>query len=261
MPVILSKTNMHSAYKRVVGNGGSAGVDGMKVEELQKHLNENWTRIRKELERGTYQVQSVRGVEIPKPNGGVRLLGIPTVIDRLVQQAIHQVLSRIWNASFSKFSYGFRPNKRAHDALQQAQNYINQGFQEVIDLDLKNFFDRVNHNKLMSLLSRRFSDPILLKLIHKYLRSGMLLGGLVQNRREGTPQGGPLSPLLSNILLDELDKELEKRGHCFVRYADDCAPRMRRGRAPRSNATQKMRAGPSKPTYRCRLQTTLSCCN
>lgn len=231
MPVILSRANMLAAYKRVISNGGSAGVDGMKVRELQTYLNENWTRICKELKNGTYQPQAVKGVEIPKPNGGVRLLGIPTVMDRLIQQAIHQVLSRIWDSSFSKFSYGFRPNKRAHDALQQAQSYINKGCQDVIDLDLKSFFDRVNHNKLMSLLRQRLADPILLKLIHKYLRSGMLRGGVVQSRREGTPQGGPLSPLLSNILLDELDKELERRGHRFVRYADDCSIFLRSGRA------------------------------
>ena len=231
MPIILARNNMLAAYDRVVSNKGSAGVDGMEVSELMAYLKINWKHIQTKLEKGTYQPKAVLGKEIPKDSGGIRLLGIPTVLDRLIQQAIHQVLSQIWEPHFSKFSYGFRPFRRAHFALQQAQVYINEGYQDVIDLDLKSFFDRVNHDKLLSLLMTKVSDPILLKLIRKYLQSGMMLGGLVQSRSEGTPQGGPLSSLLSNILLNELDKELEKRGHRFVRYADDCSIFLRSRRA------------------------------
>ena len=231
MRIILSRTNLTMAYKRVVGNKGAAGIDGMKVIDLKAHLHENWALIRDQLTKGTYQPQAVKGKEISKASGGVRLLGIPTVVDRLIQQAIHQVLNEIWDYGFSKFSYGFRPLRSAHHALKQAQVYLNDGYHEVIDLDLKSFFDRVNHNKLVSLLKRKITDPILLKLIQKYLKSGMMLGGVVQKRQGGTPQGSPLSPLLSNILLDELDKELESRGHRFVRYADDCSIFLRSRRA------------------------------
>ena len=231
MDIILSRPNLLSAYKQVVSNKGSAGIDGMKCEDLMGYLRTDWDRIRAELKKGSYIPQAVKGVEIPKPNGGKRLLGIPTVIDRFIQQAIHQVVSRIWEPHFSKFSYGFRPVMRAHFALQQAQAYINEGYQDVIDLDLKSFFDRVNHDKLMALLRQKITDKVLLRLIRRYLQSGILIGGVVSSRAEGTPQGGPLSPLLSNILLDQLDRELEKRGHRFVRYADDCSIFLRSRRA------------------------------
>ena len=211
------------AYHSVLRNKGAAGVDGMQTEDLRRHLAFHWESIKTELLNGEYRPQLARGVKIPKPSGGVRQLGIPTVLDRMVQQSIHQVLSPIWEKEFSVFSYGFRPNRSAQDALQQAVEYINSGRQWVIDLDLKSFFDRVNHTKLMDLISRKVADKTLLRLIRRYLRSGIMEGGLVQARTEGTPQGGPLSPLLSNILLNELDSELEKRGHKFVRYADDCS--------------------------------------
>lgn len=211
------------AYHSVLRNKGAAGVDGVKTEDLPRYLTFHWESIKDELLKGDYRPQPVRGVKIPKPSGGVRQLGIPTVLDRLLQQSIHQVLSPLWEGEFSVFSYGFRPKRNAQDALQQAVGYINSGRQWVIDLDLKSFFDRVNHDKLMELISRKVADKTLLRLIRQYLRSGMMEGGLVQVRTEGTPQGGPLSPLLSNILLNELDRELEKRGHQFVRYADDCS--------------------------------------
>jgi group II intron reverse transcriptase/maturase len=231
MPLILSRTNLIVAYKRVVGNKGTAGIDGMKVTELMAHLQKNWKHIRNQLSNGTYQPQAVKGITIPKASGDLRLLGIPTVMDRLIQQAIHQVLSELWDYGFSNFSYGFRPLRSAHHALKQAQAHINDGYQEVIDLDLKSFFDRVNHNKLISLLERKIGDKVLLKLIQKYLKSGIMIDGLIQKRQRGTPQGSPLSPLLSNILLDELDKELENRGHRFIRYADDCSIFLRSRRA------------------------------
>jgi group II intron reverse transcriptase/maturase len=221
MAYILTRSNMLNAYARVRDNGGAAGVDGMAVEELPDYLRDNWGRINQSLLDGSYRPSPVRGVEIPKPNGGVRLLGIPTVLDRLIQQAIHQVLSPIWEPDFSPHSYGFRPGRNAHQALHQALGYINAGWQDVVDLDLKSFFDRVNHDKLMALIRAKVADKALLRLIRRYLQSGILLGGALQPREEGTPQGGPLSPLLSNILLNELDRELTRRGHRFVRYADD----------------------------------------
>ena len=211
------------AYHSVLRNKGSAGVDGVKTEDLPRYLMHHWEQTKAELEQGTYQPQLVRGVKIPKPNGGVRQLGIPTVMDRIVQGAIHQTISPIWEKHFSEYSYGFRPKRDAHQALFKAQEYINAGRQWIIDLDLKSFFDRVHHDYLMSLLSQRIRDKTLLRLIGKFLRSGILEDEAIQNRTEGTPQGGPLNPLLSNILLHELDKELEKRGHCFVRFADDCS--------------------------------------
>lgn len=211
------------AYHAVLRNKGSAGVDGMKTEDLPRHLMFHWEDIKEELRTGSYQPQLIRGVKIPKPTGGTRQLGIPTVVDRIVQQSIHQVLSPIWEKTFSEYSYGFRPKRSAHQALFKAQEYINTGRVWIIDLDLKSFFDRVQHDYLMSLLRNRIKDKTLLQLIGKYLRSGILEDGLVKARTEGTPQGGPLSPLLSNILLHELDTELEKRGHAFVRYADDCS--------------------------------------
>ena len=221
MKEVLARGNLNAALKRVVSNKGSHGVDGMKVTELGSYLSRNWKRIKQELLTGNYYPNKVRGVEISKSSGGKRLLGIPTVLDRYIQQAIHQVLSKVYEPEFSEYSYGFRAGKNAHQALLQAQEYINEGLHDIIDLDLKSFFDMVNHDYLMSLLCKKIDDPMLLKLIRRFLQSGMLIGGIAQERMEGTPQGGPLSPLLSNILLNELDKELEMRGHCFVRYADD----------------------------------------
>ena len=220
---ILSKSNLRMAYDRVVSNRGSSGVDGINVEELKAHLQQHWPQIEVALRKGTYFPQAVRGVEIPKSSGGTRLLGIPTTTDRFIQQAIHQVLAPIFDVSFSPFSYGFRPMRNAHQALRKAKEYINKGFQDIIDLDLKSFFDEVDHNLLIKLLSRKVKDPILMQLIRRFLQAGLLLGGLTQSRVKGTPQGGPLSPLLSNILLNELDWELQSRGHRFVRYADDCS--------------------------------------
>ncbi len=220
---VVSGANFVRAYHSVKRNGGAPGVDGAKAEDLPQFMTFHWEAIKTKLLSGDYCPQPIRGVKIPKANGSTRQLGIPTVIDRLIQQTIHQVLSPIWEREFSTFSYGFRPKRSAQNALQQATEYINSGRHWVIDLDLKSFFDKVHHDKLMSLISRKIGDKILLKLIRKYLQSGMSEGGKVKPRRAGTPQGGPLSPLLSNILLNELDKELEKRGHKFVRYADDCS--------------------------------------
>jgi len=228
---ILSGANLRKAYEQVVGNRGSSGVDGVGVDGLRGHLRTHWPRIEAELREGTYRPADVRGVEIPKPNGGTRLLGIPTTTDRFIQQAIHQVLAPIFDRDFSPFSYGFRPGRSAHQALRQAKAYIDEGCQDIIDLDLKSFFDEVDHGLLMELLERKVKDPVLLTLIHRFLRSGLLLGGVASQREKGTPQGGPLSPLLSNILLDELDKELTRRGHRFIRYADDCSIFLRSKRA------------------------------
>ena len=211
------------AYHSVLRNKGAAGVDGMETKDLPSHLTHHWEEIKADLLREKYRPQAVKGITIPKANGGKRQLGIPTVVDRLVQQGIHQTLSPLWEKEFSSYSYGFRPKRSAHDALKQATLYINSGRQWIIDLDLKSFFDLVSHDKLMSLISQRIGDRTLLRLIRRYLQSGMMKGGVVAARRKGTPQGSPLSPLLSNILLDELDRELEKRGHKFVRYADDCS--------------------------------------
>ncbi|RHB51886.1 group II intron reverse transcriptase/maturase [Exiguobacterium sp. AM39-5BH] len=222
MEQILSRENLIRALNRVVQNKGSHGVDGMPVQNLRAHVIEHWDTMKVELLSGTYQPQPVRRVEIPKPDGGVRLLGIPTVMDRFIQQAIAQVLSSIYDPTFSDHSYGFRPNRNAHEAVKKAKGYIAEGNRWVVDIDLEKFFDRVNHDKLMGLLAKRIEDKCLLKLIHKYLKTGIMINGVVTDNEEGTPQGGPLSPLLSNIVLDELDKELEKRGHQFVRYADDC---------------------------------------
>lgn len=212
---------MLASYHRVVSNKGASGVDGMGVDGLHAHVKAHWVSIRHKIETGTYIPQAVRKVEIPKPNGGVRMLGIPTVIDRLIQQSIAQVLSQHYDEGFSENSYGFRPSRSAHQAVLRAQSYLNEGYTEVIELDLEKFFDKVNHDKLMTLLSKRIEDKALLKLIRRYLRTGIMDNGLFQVREEGMPQGSPLSPILSNILLDELDKELEGRGLRFVRYADD----------------------------------------
>lgn len=222
MEEICRRGNIRTALDRVVKNGGAPGVDGMFANELRDHLNEHWPQIRQALLEGKYKPLPVRRVEIPKPDGGKRLLGIPTVMDRLVQQAILQVLQPRWDGTFSEHSYGFRPNRRPHDAIAEAQQYIAEGHAWVVDLDLEKFFDRVNHDRLMSQLAKRIEDKRLLKLIRSFLESGVMRGGLISPTDEGTPQGGPLSPFLSNVVLDELDRELERRGHRFVRYADDC---------------------------------------
>lgn len=222
MERIMSRENLLSALKRVERNKGSHGVDEMPVQNLRKHIIEHWVSMKMELLQGTYEPQPVRRVEIPKPDGGVRLLGIPTVIDRFIQQAIAQVLTSLYDPTFSNHSYGFRPNRSAHDGVRKAKGYIQEGNRWVVDIDLEKFFDKVNHDRLMGVLAKRIEDKRLLKLIRKYLKSGIMINGIVTTSEEGTPQGGPLSPLLSNIVLDELDKELEERGHKFVRYADDC---------------------------------------
>jgi len=219
---ILSRENMLQALKRVEQNKGSHGVDMMPVQNLRQHIVENWSSIKEAILKGAYEPMPVRRVEIPKPDGGVRLLGIPTVIDRLIQQAIAQVLSKIYDPMFSEHSYGFRPNRSAHNAVRKAKSYIKEGYRWVVDMDLEKFFDKVNHDRLMSTLTKRIKEKPLLKLIRKYLQAGVMINGVVSITEEGTPQGGPLSPLLSNIVLEELDKELEARGHKFVRYADDC---------------------------------------
>jgi RNA-directed DNA polymerase len=233
MSQILSRENMLQALKRVERNKGSHGVDMMPVQNLRQHIVENWLTIKKQILMGTYKPQPVRRVEIPKPDGGVRLLGIPTVTDRLIQQAIAQVLSRIYDPTFSNHSYGFRPNRSAHDAIREAKGFIREGYRWVVDMDLEKFFDKVNHDRLMGTLAKRIHDKPLLKLIRRYLQSGVMINGVVMDTNQGTPQGGPLSPLLSNIVLDEFDKELEKRGHKFVRYADDCNIYVRTQRAGR----------------------------
>ena len=229
MEAVVERGNLMLAYQRVVANKGAAGVDHLAVSELKDHLKRHWPTMRTRLLAGDYQPQPVRRVDIPKPQGGTRTLGIPTVVDRLIQQALHQVLQPIFEPTFSEGSYGFRPGRNAHQALRRAQQYVAQGQRWVVDIDLEKFFDRVNHDLLMGKLAPRIDDARVLKLIRRYLEAGMMADGLVQPRLEGTPQGGPLSPLLSNILLTELDRELERRGHAFCRYADDCAPR-RRGR-------------------------------
>ena len=219
---VWERENLFAALKRVERNAGAPGIDGMPVEELPLYLKEHWLEVRGALESGAYKPSPVRRVEIPKPDGGVRLLGIPTVMDRLLQQAIAQVLTPIFEEKFSPSSYGFRPGRSAHDAIKQAQGYVQDGYEWVVDIDLEKFFDRVNHDKLMARVAREVKDKRVLKLIRAYLNSGVMVNGVVMETEEGTPQGGPLSPLLSNIMLDDLDKELEKRGHKFVRYADDC---------------------------------------
>ena len=220
--VVLDRQNMQKAYSRVMRNKGAAGVDGMKVGELKADLQSHWSEYKAALLNGEYEPSPVRKVEIPKSGGGVRQLGIPTVLDRLIQQALHQVLSPVFDPGFSESSYGFRPGRSAGQAVRQARDYVEAGYRWVVDLDLEKFFDRVNHDILMSRLSRKVKDKRVLKLIRAYLESGMITDGVETARRQGTPQGGPLSPLLSNILLNDLDTELERRGHKFGRYADDC---------------------------------------
>jgi group II intron reverse transcriptase/maturase len=221
MEEIASLSNLQKAYVSVKKNGGSGGVDGMDMKGFRKWARSNMLKLQKEVLEGVYEVSPVLGIEIPKPQGGYRQLGIPTLRDRLVQQAIHQVLNQRYEQVFSEYSYGFRPARSAHDALLQSCKYIEQGRNYVVDLDLEKFFDKVNHDRLMWLLSTRIGDEKVLELIHRMVKAGMLQGGLLSHRIAGTPQGGPLSPLLSNIVLDELDKELERRGYSYVRYADD----------------------------------------
>jgi len=222
MEEVVSRPNLQAALKKVKQNKGSAGIDGMTVEELPEHLRRNWPRIREELLSGRYRPQAVQRQTIPKPGGGERELGIPTVLDRFLQQAMLQVLQPRFDPGFSDHSYGFRPGRRAHDAVRRARDYVQDGRRFVVDVDLSKFFDRVNHDILMGRLAKRIADRRILALIRRYLEAGVMVSGVVVERREGTPQGGPLSPLLANLLLDEVDKELEKRGHAFVRYADDC---------------------------------------
>ena len=231
MERVCERTNLQAALKRVRKNKGSAGIDGMTVDELPEHLKTHWPALREQLLAGTYQPSPVRRHAIPKRGGGVRELGIPTVVDRFIQQAILQVLGPRFDPTFSQHSYGFRPRRSAHDAVVQAQRFVNEGRRFVVDVDLEKFFDRVNHDVLMGRLAKRLEDERLLGLIRRYLEAGMMANGVATERHEGTPQGGPLSPLLANVLLDEVDKELERRGHAFVRYADDCNVYVRSRRA------------------------------
>jgi RNA-directed DNA polymerase len=233
MEEVCERENLKEALRQVKANKGSAGIDRMTVGQLSDYLKQHWPRIREQLLNGTYEPKPVRRVEIPKPDGGVRKLGIPTVLDRLIQQAVMQVLQRRWDRTFSENSYGFRPGRSAHQAVAQAQQYIAQGYSWCVDLDLEKFFDRVNHDKLMGQIAKRVEDKRLLKLIRAFLNAGVMENGLVSPSVEGTPQGGPLSPLLSNLVLDELDRELGRRGLRFVRYADDCNIYVRSERAGR----------------------------
>ena len=228
MEEICERENCKQALARVKANKGSPGIDGMTVEKLSDYLKQHWPEIREQLLSGTYQPQPVKRVEIPKPDGqGVRKLGIPTALDRWIQQMVLQVLQRSWDPTFSDHSFGFRPGRSAHQAVAQAQKHIAEGYSWTVDLDLEKFFDRVNHDRLMARLASRIRDKRVLKLIRRFLQAGVMENGLVSPVDEGTPQGGPLSPMLSNVVLDELDRELERRGHRYVRYADDCAPRRR----------------------------------
>jgi RNA-directed DNA polymerase len=231
MEEVVERDNLKRAMKRVKANKGAPGIDGMTVEELPAYLKTSWERLRAQLLEGSYQPQRVRQQEIPKRGGGIRTLGIPAVVDRFLQQAILQVLQPRFDPTFSEHSYGFRPGRRAHDAVCAAQQYIQDGRQWCVDIDLESFFDRINHDVLMGRLSTRIDDQRMLGLIRRYLEAGVMANGVVTERHEGSPQGGPLSPLLANVLLDEVDKELEKRGHAFARYADDCNVYVRSQRA------------------------------
>lgn len=240
MEQVIERGNLLRALKRVQQNKGSPGVDGRTAEELTDYLHEHWPAIREQLLAGRYQPSVVKRVEIPKPGGGVRMLGIPTVLDRFIQQAVLQVLQPVIDPTFSESSFGFRPGRRAHDAVCQAQRFVQSGRRWVVDVDLEKFFDRVNHDVLMGLLGKRIADFRVLRLIRRYLQAGIMADGVVMDRHEGTPQGGPLSPLLANVLLDVVDKQLEQRGHRFVRYADDCniyVKSKRAGRRVMSNLT------------------------
>jgi len=227
----LTRENLKQAFKRVRANKGAAGVDGLDIDQTSRHLATAWPAIREQLLKGTYRPSPVRRVTIPKPDGGERELGIPTVTDRLIQQALLQVLQPVLDPTFSEHSYGFRPGRRAHDAVLAAQSYVQSGRRVVVDVDLEKFFDRVNHDILIDRLQKRIGDAGVIRLVRAYLNSGIMDGGVVQPRDQGTPQGGPLSPLLANVLLDEVDKELERRGHCFARYADDANVYVRSRRA------------------------------
>ena len=219
---MVERGNMFTAYKRVTSNKGAAGIDGMTCEQLKSYIKDKWAVTKVSLLEGTYEPNLVRRVEIPKPNGGVRQLGIPTVVDRLIQQVLHQVLEPIFDPDFSDHSYGFRKNRGTRNAVKAGKEFVRQGRKYVVDTDISKFFDEVNHDILMAKIETKINDRRVIMLIRKYLQAGVLTGGLTEQRSKGTPQGGPLSPLLSNIMLDELDKELEKRGHTFCRYADDC---------------------------------------
>jgi RNA-directed DNA polymerase len=227
----LARENMARAWKRVKANKGSAGVDGRSVQETVEYLKEAWPDIRRRLFEGSYRPEPVRRVGIAKQDGGTRELGIPTVVDRLIQQALLQVLQPLIDPTFSEHSYGFRPRRSAHGAVLEAQRHVQAGYQVVVDVDLEKFFDRVNHDVLMDRLAKRIADKRVLRLIRRYLQAGIMMHGVCIERYEGTPQGGPLSPLLANVLLDEVDRELERRGHRFVRYADDCNVYVRSRRA------------------------------
>src|SRR2546429_5263293 len=231
MEEVCDRGNLVRAWKRVRRNQGSPGVDGMTIDDAKDYLREHWPSIRSQLLKGTYQPHPVKRVEIPKPDGGVRKLGVPCVVDRLIQQALLQVLQEQWDPTFSEHSYGFRPGRSAHQAVAQAQRYVAAGYSVVVDLDLEKFFDRVNHDSLMARVAARVTDKRRLKLIRAFLKSGVMEDGLVSPVDEGTPQGGPLSPLLSNLVLDDLDTELARRGHRFCRYADDCNIYVRSRRA------------------------------
>ena len=233
MAEVLDRDNLIKALKNVKRNGGSPGIDGMKVEELPEYLKRNWPKIRTCLKSGTYRPKPVKRVEIPKPGGGIRQLGIPTVLDRFIQQALLQVLQREWDVTFSEHSHGFRPERSAHHAIEESQRYLVEGYLWVVDMDLEKFFDRVDHYKVMSEVRKRVSDRRVTKLIRRFLKSGIEYNGKLMETEMGTPQGGPLSPLLANLMLDKLDKELERRGHRFVRYADDCNIYVRSRRAGR----------------------------
>lgn len=222
MEAVVERSNMLCAYERVVKNQGAPGVDGLTVAGLKPWLQAHWSKVRQALLAGEYMPAAVRTVDIPKPQGGVRTLGIPTVLDRLIQQALNQVLQPLFDPEFSPSSYGFRAGRNAHQAVQAARSYVAEGKRWVVDMDLEKFFDRVNHDVLMARVGRKVKDERVSKLIRRYLEAGLMEGGVASARSEGTPQGGPLTPLLSNILLDDLDRELEKRGHRFCRYADDC---------------------------------------
>ena len=230
---IVSRDNLMAALRRVQRNGGAPGVDGMRVEELPEHLRAHWPSIREKMEAGKYEPSPVKRVEIPKPGKGMRQLGIPTVQDRFIQQAMHQVLSPQFEPTFSEHSYGFRPGRSAHEAVKAAQEHVEAGYKWVVDIDMERFFDTVNHDRLMARMKTVVKDKRVLRLVNAYLKAGVMVNGVVVEAKEGTPQGGPLSPLLSNIVLTELDRKLEERGHRFVRYADDCNIYVRSERAAR----------------------------